>query len=195
VRRVVFGAFSDPNELAKWWGPRGFSTPSLELQARVGLRYRIEMQPPQGDRFYLTAKFREVDPPARLACTFVWEDPDPDDVDTVVDLSFRDLGESTEVSLRQRPFKTEARRRLYPGRQDGQLRQARAPHVRPSQSRPGFASRETGPRRSRGARNGAPASPAPSSHQAPAKAMEALGLNPPTDRLGQPPGGQHGTRL
>jgi uncharacterized protein YndB with AHSA1/START domain len=112
-RSVVFGAFSDPNELAKWWGPRGFSTPSLELEARVGERYRIEMQPPQGDHFYLTGQLREVDPPARLAFTFVWEDPDPDDVDTVVDLSFRDLSKSTEVSLRQGPFKTEARRRLH----------------------------------------------------------------------------------
>lgn len=112
-RWVVFRAFSDPNELARWWGPAGFSTPSLELQARVGERYRIEMQPPEGDRFYLTGEFREVDPPARLAYTFVWEDPDPDDIDTVVDLSFRDLGESTEVALRQGPFKTEARRRLH----------------------------------------------------------------------------------
>jgi uncharacterized protein YndB with AHSA1/START domain len=112
-RRVVFAAFSDPNELAKWWGPAGFNTPSLELHARVGRRYRIEMQPPQGDRFYLTGDFREVDPPSRIACTFVWEDPDPNDVDTVVDLSFRDLGESTEVALDQGPFKTEARRRLH----------------------------------------------------------------------------------
>jgi uncharacterized protein YndB with AHSA1/START domain len=113
ARSVVFGAFSDPNELAKWWGPAGFSTPSLEHQARVGERYRIEMQPPQGDCFYLTGQFREVDPPARLVYTFVWEDPDPDDVDTVVDLSFRGLGESTEVALRQGPFQTEARRRLH----------------------------------------------------------------------------------
>jgi uncharacterized protein YndB with AHSA1/START domain len=113
ARSVVFAAFSDPNELARWWGPAGFSTPSLDLQARVGESYRIEMQPPQRDRFYLTGEFRVVDPPARLAYTFVWEDPDPDDIDTVVDLSYRDLGESTEVALRQGPFKTEARRRLH----------------------------------------------------------------------------------
>jgi uncharacterized protein YndB with AHSA1/START domain len=112
-RSVVFGAFSDPNELAKWWGPRGFGTPSLELEARVGERYRIEMQPPQRDRFYLTGTFRQVDPPAHLAFTFVWEDPDPDDIDMVVDLSFRDLAESTEISLTQGPFKTAARRRLH----------------------------------------------------------------------------------
>ena len=115
-RRLVFAAFSDPHELAKWWGPRGFRTPSLELHARVGERYRIAMQPPQAARFYLTGEFREVDPPARLAYTFLWEDPDPDDVATVVDVSFRDLGESTEVFLRQGPFMTEARRRLH---QDG----------------------------------------------------------------------------
>jgi uncharacterized protein YndB with AHSA1/START domain len=110
---VVFRAFTDTNELAKWWGPEGFSTPSLELQARVGERYRIEMQPPEGDRFYLTGEFREVDPPARLAYTFVWEDPDPDDIDTVVDLTLRDLGESTEVVLGQGPFRTEARWSLH----------------------------------------------------------------------------------
>jgi uncharacterized protein YndB with AHSA1/START domain len=113
ARPDVFGAFSVPHELAKWWGPKGFTVPSLEFSPRVGAGYRIEMQPPQGDRFYLTGEFREVDPPARLAYTFVWEDPDPDDVDTVVDLSFRDLGESTEVVLSQGTFKTEARRRLH----------------------------------------------------------------------------------
>jgi uncharacterized protein YndB with AHSA1/START domain len=110
---VVFGAFSEPNELAKWWGPKGFSTPSMEFGPRVGGTYRIEMQPPEGDSFHLTGEFREVDPPARLAYTFRWEDPDPDDAENLVDLSFRDLGGSTEVALTQSPFKTEARRALH----------------------------------------------------------------------------------
>jgi uncharacterized protein YndB with AHSA1/START domain len=110
---VVFGAFSDSSQLAKWWGPKGFSTPSLEFQPHVGESYRIQMQPPEGDPFHLVGVFREVDPPARLAYTFVWENPDPDDVETLVTLSFRDLGESTEVHLEQGPFKTEARRALH----------------------------------------------------------------------------------
>jgi uncharacterized protein YndB with AHSA1/START domain len=111
--RVVFRSFSDPDELATWWGPDGFSIPSLDFDPRVGGRYRIEMQPPEGDAFYLTGEFREVDPPARLAFTFAWEDPDPDDVETLVELSFRDLGESTEVVLSQGSFRTEARRELH----------------------------------------------------------------------------------
>ncbi len=113
ARSAVFEAFSDPHVLAKWWGPEGFTIPSLEFDPLVGETYRIEMQPPDGDAFYLTGEFREVDPPARLAYTFIWEDPDPDDVENLVDLSFRDLGGSTEVSLTQGPIKTEPRRALH----------------------------------------------------------------------------------
>jgi uncharacterized protein YndB with AHSA1/START domain len=109
----VFAAFSDSSALAKWFGPKGFTIPSLEFQPRVGDSYRIEMQPPVGDPFYLTGEFRDVDPPARLSYTFVWEDPHPDDVETRVVLSFRDLGGSTEVAFSQGPFKAEARRALH----------------------------------------------------------------------------------
>ena len=112
-RSVVFGAFSAPDDLAKWWGPEGFAIPSLEFEPRAGSRYRIEMQPPEGEPFHLAGEVREVEPPARIAYTFVWEPPDPDDVETVADLSFRDLGGSTEVVLRQGPFRTEARRALH----------------------------------------------------------------------------------
>jgi uncharacterized protein YndB with AHSA1/START domain len=109
----VFRAFTTPDELARWWGPEGFTVPSLDFDPRVGEGYRIEMQPPQGEPFRLTGQFREVDPPTRLAYTFAWEEPDPDDVETLVELSFRDLGEATEVALTQRAFRTEARRELH----------------------------------------------------------------------------------
>jgi uncharacterized protein YndB with AHSA1/START domain len=71
------------------------------------------MQPPEGDPFYLTGQFREVEPPASLSFTFAWEDPDPDDVETLVELSFEDVGKRTEVGLTQGSFKTEARRALH----------------------------------------------------------------------------------
>jgi uncharacterized protein YndB with AHSA1/START domain len=110
---VAFAAFSDPDELAKWWGPEGFTIPSMEFDPRVGGTYRIEMQPPEGDAFHLTGEFREVDPPASVVFTFAWEEPAPDDIETLVALSFRDLGESTQIALRQGPFKTEARLALH----------------------------------------------------------------------------------
>ncbi|MEX2127987.1 MAG: SRPBCC domain-containing protein [Xanthobacteraceae bacterium] len=110
---VVFRACTDPEELAKWWGPRGFTTPSIEIDLRVGGRYRFAMQPPDGVLFHLTGEFREVDPPSRLAYTFVWEPPDPDDQETVVMLSFRDADGSTEVDFTQGAFATEARRAVH----------------------------------------------------------------------------------
>lgn len=73
------------------------------------------MQPPEGDSFHLTGEFREVAPPHRLAFTFVWEPPDPDDVETLVKLTFRDLGGRTEVGFRQGAFKTDERRELHRG--------------------------------------------------------------------------------
>lgn len=109
----VWDAFTDPNRLAQWWGPQGFSIPSLRFEPRVEEGYRIEMQPPEGDAFHLAGEFRAVDPPRRLAFTFRWEEPDPDDVENVAELVFRDAGESTELALVQGPFRTEARRALH----------------------------------------------------------------------------------
>jgi uncharacterized protein YndB with AHSA1/START domain len=112
-RPVVFNAFTAAAELAKWWGPKGFTIPSLHFEPRVGDTYRIQMQPPEGDSFHLTGEFRAVDPLERLAFTFVWEPADRDDVETLAELSFRDLGESTEVSFTQGRFKTEERLALH----------------------------------------------------------------------------------
>jgi len=112
-RSLVFRACTEPDELAKWWGPHGFTAPSVEVDLRVGGSYRIAMQPPEGDVFYLQGEFSEVDPPARLIYTFRWEDPDPDDQETVVTLRLRDLGESTELVLSQGTFAAEPRLVLH----------------------------------------------------------------------------------
>ena len=110
---VAFGAFADPDRLRMWWGPKGFTIPGLRFEPRVGETYRIEMRPPEGNGFHLQGEFREVVPPTRLSFTFAWDPPDPDDIVTLATLSFRDTGESTEVSLVQGPFKTEERRDLH----------------------------------------------------------------------------------
>jgi uncharacterized protein YndB with AHSA1/START domain len=112
---TVFTAFTEQVELAKWWGPEGFTIPSVEFPARVGEAYRIEMQPPEGESFYLTGEFRVVEAPARHAITFAWEPADPDDVETLAVLSFHDAGGSTRVDFEQGPFKTEERCEVHRG--------------------------------------------------------------------------------
>jgi uncharacterized protein YndB with AHSA1/START domain len=112
-RERIFGAFTEPAELAIWWGPRGFTTPEVDLDLRVGGRYRFTMQPPDGEPFHLSGEFRAIDAPSRLVYSFRWEEPDPDDRTTVVALSLLDVEEGTELSLRQGEFATEARLALH----------------------------------------------------------------------------------
>ena len=112
-RERVFRALTEPAELATWWGPHGFTTPEIDLDLRVGSSYRFTMKPPDGDLFHLSGEFLKIDPPSRLAYTFRWEEPDPDDRTTVVTLSLDAAGDATEVSLTQGEFATEARLALH----------------------------------------------------------------------------------
>ena len=112
-RALVYRALTEPDELARWWGPHGFSVPKIELDLRIGGSYRIAMQPPDGELFYLSGEFGEVAPPARLAYTFRWSPPDRDDRETTVVLSLEEQPDGTEVHLTQGGFATEARRALH----------------------------------------------------------------------------------
>ncbi|MEW2812549.1 SRPBCC domain-containing protein [Streptomyces massasporeus] len=111
---AVFRELTDPPELARWWGPDGFTIPSVESDLRPGGAYRIAMRPPEGELFYLVGEFLEVEPPERLAYTFCWEDPDPEDRETVVTLSLHDVdAERSELVLDQGDFASERRRALH----------------------------------------------------------------------------------
>jgi uncharacterized protein YndB with AHSA1/START domain len=109
----VFAMNIEPELLQHWWGPEGFSAPSVEVDARVGGRYRIVMQPPDGDAFAVSGEFRVVEAGSRLAYTFRWEPPDRDDRETVVVVSFHGRGESTLCAVDHTGFATEARRALH----------------------------------------------------------------------------------
>ncbi len=112
-RERIFRALTEPAELATWWGPQGFTIPEIDLDLRVGGRYRFTMQPPHGEPFHLSGEFLAIDAPSRLAYNFRWEEPDPDDRTTVVTLSLLEVGQATELSLRQGEFATEARLALH----------------------------------------------------------------------------------
>lgn len=109
----VFEAMTDPEQVAVWWGPEGFTCPEVSLDVRTGGDYCIAMQPPVGELFHLVGEYVEVEPPFRLAYTFRWEPPDPDDRETVAHLRLHERGGVTEVQLTQGTFATDARRELH----------------------------------------------------------------------------------
>jgi uncharacterized protein YndB with AHSA1/START domain len=116
TRERVFESFADAARLARWWGSDGVPHPANRLHAARRRQLSDRDAAPHGQAFHLTAAFREVDFPSRLAFSFNWEPPDQDDQDTVAELSFHDSNASTEIHLSQGPFKIAARRAL---RRDG----------------------------------------------------------------------------
>ncbi|HSP33094.1 MAG TPA: SRPBCC domain-containing protein, partial [Thermoanaerobaculia bacterium] len=75
-RDLVFKAWTDPKQLAKWWGPAGFTNPVCEADARPGGSLRIDMRDPFGTVFPMKGTFHEVVAPERLSFTAIGaEDP------------------------------------------------------------------------------------------------------------------------
>ncbi len=68
-RPFVFKAWIDPVQLAKWWGPKGFTNPVCEADVRPGGAIRIHMRAPDGVVYPMTGEFIEVTPPERLIFT------------------------------------------------------------------------------------------------------------------------------
>jgi uncharacterized protein YndB with AHSA1/START domain len=65
-REAVFKAWTDAAQLARWWGPSGFSAPRCEIDARPGGAIHIDMQGPDGRIYPMSGSIIEIDPPERL---------------------------------------------------------------------------------------------------------------------------------
>ena len=112
-REKVFRAWTDPEEVKKWFHPPGYETPSAEIDLRVGGKYRLGMRKlPDGEVFYLSGSYREVRRPERLVYTWQWE-AEPELGDTLVTVQFHDRGGSTEVVLTHELFPTEKARQEH----------------------------------------------------------------------------------
>jgi uncharacterized protein YndB with AHSA1/START domain len=68
-RDLVFKAWTDPKHLVEWWGPRGFTNPVVEWDAKPGNRIYVVMRAPNGAEFPMGGEFREVSGPGRLVFT------------------------------------------------------------------------------------------------------------------------------
>ncbi len=69
ARELVFCAWTDPQRVAQWWGPRGFTNPVCQWDARPGQTIHVVMRAPNGADFPMGGAFREVVAPERLVFT------------------------------------------------------------------------------------------------------------------------------
>lgn len=68
-RELVWKAWTDPKQMAQWWGPHNFVTPVCNVDVRPDGAYRIVMRATDGREFPLKGVFREVVEPERLVMT------------------------------------------------------------------------------------------------------------------------------
>jgi uncharacterized protein YndB with AHSA1/START domain len=97
----VFDAWTNPEVLRRWWAvhPDG-STPIAEVDLRVGGRYRLSMESPDGERHTVQGEYHEVDRPHRLVYSWQWElDAGGLGPSSTVTVEFQERGERTEVVL------------------------------------------------------------------------------------------------
>ena len=110
-RAKVFGAWTKPEVLKKWFAPSDdYSIPFAELDLQVGGKYRIGMKSPTGDTHIAVGTYREIKNPEKLVFTWTWEGTEMPD--TLVTVELHDRGQSTEMVLTHElfPNKTEAER-------------------------------------------------------------------------------------
>lgn len=65
-RELVFKVWTDPQHIAQWWGPKGFTTRVTELDLRPGGKWRYVMIGPDGKEYPVKGVFREIVPLERI---------------------------------------------------------------------------------------------------------------------------------
>ena len=94
-RERVFRAWTEPEALKKWFGPGDYVTPHVEMDFRVGGKFRILLGVP-----YLHGVFREIIPPERLVFTHRFEGGEEEQQgETQVTVEFFDRDGATELVL------------------------------------------------------------------------------------------------
>ena len=72
-RELVFKAYTDPDLIPKWWGPRKYTTTVDKMDVRVGGAWRFVQRDADGNVYAFNGEYREIVPPARLSYTFEFE--------------------------------------------------------------------------------------------------------------------------
>jgi uncharacterized protein YndB with AHSA1/START domain len=94
-RDRVFAAYTDPELIPQWWGPRRTTTIVEEMDPRTGGAWRFLMRDSDGSEIVFRGVYREVTAPERIVQTFEWDGmPGYVSVDSA---AFEDLGDRTRI--------------------------------------------------------------------------------------------------
>jgi uncharacterized protein YndB with AHSA1/START domain len=104
-RELVWKAWTDPEYVMRWWGPKGFTSPVCRIDFRVGGRFTYCMRTPDGQEFWNGGEYREIVPLKKIVWLWFFADrdgnrvnpshygfPDDDREGNIDEILFEDLG-------------------------------------------------------------------------------------------------------
>jgi len=84
-RNLVWQAWTDPEMVKKWWGPKDFWAPVVKIDLKVGGKYIFAMHGPAGSEFdkdmYSAGEYKEIVDSEKLVVTDYFSDENGNKVD------------------------------------------------------------------------------------------------------------------
>ena len=115
----VFAAWTDPEKMKRWMGPGEVKTMRAESDTRVGGRYRIVMQAPNGEEYDVGGVYREVVADEKLVFTWAWKTmPERESLVTVL---LKPDGDGTLLTLTHEQFFDDDARDRHQGGWNGAM--------------------------------------------------------------------------
>jgi uncharacterized protein YndB with AHSA1/START domain len=121
-RELVWKAWTDPQYVMQWWGPKGFTAPFCEIDFRVGGKFLCCMRSPDGQEFWNAVEYHEIVPHEKIVSLMYFSDSkgnkiDPaqmgiehEAIDDAHDVAiFEDFGNArrNSPSLEMKPWRTQ----------------------------------------------------------------------------------------
>ena len=109
-RDLVWKAFTDPERMKQWWGPKGFTVIASKMDLRPGGTYHYGMKAPDGSAMWGKFVYREIVPPERLVFINSFSDEAGGTtrhplhpawpLEMLSTFTFEDLGDKTRFTMR-----------------------------------------------------------------------------------------------
>ena len=104
----VYAAWTDPQKIAKWFGPDAGPVTKADTDLRVGGRYTIAFQTENGDKHQVGGTYREIVPNQKLVFTWAWHTTP--ERESLVTITVKPDGAGSILTLQHEMFVDEAAR-------------------------------------------------------------------------------------
>lgn len=81
-RELVWKAWTEPEYVMQWWGPKGFTAPVCKMDFRVGGKALFCMKSPDGQEFWNGVEYHQIIPPEKIVSSMYFADSEGNKVDS-----------------------------------------------------------------------------------------------------------------